>query len=103
MDATPGQMKVKVNVSNTGKMDGDDVVQVYVRKVSPRTEHHPRYTLAGFKRISLKKEKRKEVVLALDDMAFMELDDNGQKVIGKGSYELFVGADSKEIVKFKID
>lgn len=103
MDATPGQIKVKVNVSNTGKMDGDDVVQVYVRKVSPRTEHHPRYTLAGFKRISLKKEERKEVVLALDDMAFMELDDNGQKVIGKGSYELFVGADSKKIVKFKID
>ena len=36
-------------------------------------------------------------------MAFMELDDNGQKVIGKGSYELFVGTDRKEIVKFDID
>lgn len=80
-------------------MDGDEVVQIYVQKVSPRSEHTPRYTLAGFKRISLKKGEN----LAVDDMAFMELDDNGQKVIGKGSYELFVGANNKEIVKFDVD
>ena len=84
-------------------MDGDEVVQIYVQKVSPRSEHTPRYTLAGFKRISLKKGEKKEIILAVDDMAFMELDDNGQKVIGKGSYELFVGANNKEIVKFDVD
>lgn len=100
---TPGQMKAKVTVANTGKMDGEEVIQLYVRKIAPESEHAPLYTLAGYQRIFLKNGETKDVSISLDDMAFMELDSNGQKVIGKGDYELFAGADRNNVVKIKIN
>ena len=55
-------LKVSAEVQNTGKMDGDEVVELYVKLLDAKVPV-PNYSLQGFKRIFLKSgEKRIETV-----------------------------------------
>jgi len=59
-----GETKVSVDVTNAGKVRGDEVVQLYIRdEVSSVTR--PVKELRGFRRISLKPGETKTVELAL--------------------------------------
>lgn len=63
-----------VKVTNTGKRDGDEVVQLYVsHSKQGTTERMPLCALKGFKRISLKKGESKIVsfVLSPEDLALV--------------------------------
>ena len=53
------EVVVSVNVKNSGELDGEEVVQLYVKDVESTT-WMPHKQLRGFKRISLKKEGRKK-------------------------------------------
>jgi beta-glucosidase len=48
-----GKLTVSVKVTNSGKLNGDEVVQLYVSQQNPNI-HAPLKALKGFKRISLK-------------------------------------------------
>ena len=72
--------RVTVDVQNTGKMAGDEVVQVYV-KHQPAATGEPLKTLAGFTRISLAPGQTRSVQLVLDPRQFP----------APGTYEITVG------------
>jgi beta-glucosidase len=78
---------VTVSVRNTGKRDGDEVVQLYVAK--PGDTANP--TLAGFTRIHLKAGEQRQVSLPLDARALSQVDAQGVRKVVPGEYRLYLG------------
>ena len=70
--------EVQVTVENTGVMDGDEVVQVYVRNDSPFAPLHP--VLCAFRRVHLRKGEKQVVTLPLAVNAFTVVNDRGERV-----------------------
>lgn len=91
-----GSYTVKVNVTNTGKYAGDEVVQLYVRdKVSSVVTYDSQ--LRGFERVSLKPGETKEVAFTLTPED-LELLDAGMKwTVEPGAFEILIGASSRDI------
>jgi beta-glucosidase len=79
-----------VDVKNTGNMDGDEVVQVYIknRKSLFKT---PRFSLCGFKRISLRRGETQSVSFNIAPEAMRVISDCGERLIIPGELTLYVG------------
>lgn len=69
----PKDNSVECIVKNIGKFDGDEVVQIYIKRENDK--HGIVKELAGFKRIHIKAGKAEKVVIPLSDDIFMEFDD----------------------------
>ena len=69
---------ITVQVKNTGCMDGDAVIQVYVDIDSPDAPIHPR--LCGFKRISVSAGETKEAGIRLDKLTGTVVNMNGERI-----------------------
>jgi beta-glucosidase len=90
-----GSTKVKVDITNTGKREGDEIVQMYIRdKVSSVTR--PVKELKGFKRVSLKPGDTKTVTFEInpDLLAFHDI--NMNFVVEPGEFEIMVGNSSRD-------
>ena len=87
--------KVLVSVTNKGKRDGDEIVQVYLRHAGD-TEG-PLKTLRGFKRVSIKAGETKQVEIDMPRESFETWDNttNTMRVVG-GEYHLMVGNSSSD-------
>ena len=86
-----GQVNVSVNVSNTGAVDADEVVQLYITKLNRGVED-PISSLKAFERISLNSGESKTVRFTLSEDAFSEYDKNGDLQLEKGNYNIIVGS-----------
>ena len=82
--------EVSVTAANTGKVDTDEVVQVYVKDLKSPYEV-TNYRLCGFQRVSLKAGESRTVRLPLDKNAFTLVNDAGERVPGSGKYRLWTG------------
>lgn len=81
--------KVIVKVKNHGKVDTDDVVQVYIK--DKKSEFAPTNNkLCGFKRIHLKAGEEKTIELVLDSDTYTVVNDKGERIAGSGEYEFVV-------------
>ncbi|MCR5522774.1 MAG: glycoside hydrolase family 3 C-terminal domain-containing protein [Clostridia bacterium] len=89
-------VKVSVTVKNTGKYDGDEVVQIYVEDCESSVVT-PDILLKAFKRVSLRAGESMEVVLKLDNKAFSLVNVNYEKVIEPGDFIIYAGASSREL------
>jgi beta-glucosidase len=92
-----GSISVNVEVENTGKRDGDEVVQLYVRHINSQVSR-PAQELKGFQRINLKAGERKTVSIPLDAkrLAYWDISKNDWQV-ESDSIEVRVGASSADI------
>jgi beta-glucosidase len=88
-------VNVTVEVSNTGKVDSDEVVQLYVAK--PGDAANP--TLAGVQHVHLKAGEHAQVRLALDARALSQVDAQGVRKVAPGSYTLHLGGGQPRYVK----
>ncbi|WP_158843863.1 glycoside hydrolase family 3 protein [Algibacter sp. L1A34] len=96
------QVTAVLDVKNTGAMDGDDVVQLYVSNLDSEV-YQPIRQLKAFKRVSIEKGKTKKVALnfSMDDMTWWDV--KKQKyVMNPGRYEIQIGKSSAEIVAKQI-
>jgi len=84
------KVSVKVTVTNTGKMEGDEVVQLYLTDEKASTPR-PIRQLEGFQRINLKPGESKEVVINLDPRQFSNINNKDKRVIEPGYFTLSVG------------
>lgn len=95
--------KVRIEVANTGKRDGVEIVQVYMRNVSDK--EGPVKTLRGFSRVVLKAGEGKSVDIDFPRESFECWDaaTNTMRVV-PGKYELMVGTSSmdKDLKKIKV-
>ncbi len=80
-------VKATVDVTNAGKRDGEEVVQLYVAK--PNDPANP--TLAGFARVNLKAGQSKAVSINLDARALSLVDAKGVRKVNPGDYTLHLG------------
>ncbi|HET9279377.1 MAG TPA: glycoside hydrolase family 3 C-terminal domain-containing protein, partial [Flavitalea sp.] len=81
---------VSVRVTNTGKKDGDEVVQLYVMNQNRNTKS-PLKALKGFKRITLKAGESKVVAFELTPQDLSVPDEQGSMQLLKGKIALSVG------------
>lgn len=83
-------VEVSVNVRNTGKRDGEEVVQLYLTHPSS-TRRVPRCALKGFRRISLKKGERKTLHFTLPAEALQTISEQGTPLPPQNMVSIFVG------------
>ena len=90
-------LEVSVHVKNTGRMDGDEVVQLYVRNLATE-QPQPLKSLKGFSRIAITKGESREVRIPLkgEDLRYFDDSKNGF-VVAPGRYEIQIGASSQDI------
>ena len=97
---TPNESVIlTVDVENTGKVDGDEVVQVYVKTPdSPASLQRPIKRLKGFKRVTIPAGQTKTVSIeiACSDLWFWD-SENNKITFDQGKYIFEVGASSKDI------
>ncbi|MCI7044777.1 MAG: glycoside hydrolase family 3 C-terminal domain-containing protein [Prevotella sp.] len=86
---------VTVEVTNTGKRDGDEVVQVYIKRIAD-TEG-PNKTLKAFKRVNLKAGEKKVISIDFKRGNFEGWDPehNVMRVVA-GKYQMMVGNSSRD-------
>ena len=85
--------KVVVKVKNTGKRDGDEVIQLYLTR--PDDKEGPIRTLRGFKRVSIPAGKKVKVEIPISDETFLWWDEASQDMVPQpGNYVLQVGTSS---------
>lgn len=84
-------VQVSTTVKNTGKYDGDEVVQLYISHPKDTYKMMPIRSLKGFKRINLKKGESKEVTFTLHPEDLALVDEQGNLVQEASAIQLFVG------------
>lgn len=103
---TAENLTVSIDVTNTGKMDGDEVVQLYIRDLN-LSENAPAKALKGFQRIHLKKGETKTVQVTVPYQAFSYYNVIDQRFeVKSGKFEILLGNSSatifsKEKIKLK--
>ncbi|MBQ4028221.1 MAG: glycoside hydrolase family 3 C-terminal domain-containing protein, partial [Prevotella sp.] len=86
---------ITVSVTNTGKKDGEETIQVYMRRVND--VNGPLKSLRAFKQVALKAGETKIVKIPIPRKSFETWDEqtNTMRVV-RGKHELMVGTSSKD-------
>ncbi len=87
---TGDNLQISVDVQNTGAIEGDEVVQLYVtnQKASVTV---PIRSLEGINRISLKPNEKKTVSFALAPRQLSVVLENGNRIVEPGGFLISVG------------
>lgn len=93
--AANGTLEISFDLTNIGKYDGTEVVQLYVQDIFGSVTR-PVKELKGFQRVPLKQGEKKTVTFSLpvEELAFWNID--MQKVVEPGEFNLWVGPSSAE-------
>ena len=88
-----GGLRVSVNVKNIGAVTGDEVAQLYIRRVSPSKTVHPLRRLIGFERLhNLTPGQSAEAVFTVNPCDLeIYMEDAGKKMIEPGKYLVYAG------------
>lgn len=88
---TGERIQLTATVTNTGKREGDEVVQLYVSHPQNGNTRVPLRALKGFGRVSLQKGESKTITFTLTPEELALVDDKGNLVQREGTVELFIG------------
>ncbi|HQU81618.1 MAG TPA: glycoside hydrolase family 3 C-terminal domain-containing protein, partial [Pyrinomonadaceae bacterium] len=88
-------LKITVPVSNTGKRDGTEVMQIYVKKTND--QNGPLKTLRGFQKVKVAAGKTNTAAIDLPYKSFEFYDQSKQKTaVMPGEYEIWYGNSSAD-------
>ena len=96
-----------VTVTNTGKIAGDEVVQVYLK--FPAVQGAPLIALRGFQRVHLEPGASQKVHFDLKDRDLGMVTEDGNPIIAQGDYTISIGGGQPDTgahvltVKFRIE
>ena len=94
--------KLMFSLQNTGKREGTEVPQVYIKRVDD--VDGPIKSLKAFKRVSLKAGERQMVSIDLPRTSFEGWDAQTNTIrVAPGTYQVFVGGSSVDAAKTKIE
>jgi beta-glucosidase len=83
-------VKISVDITNSGKVDGDEVVQLYLTDEKASTPR-PIRQLEGFERISFKAGETKTVSFVLNPRQLSIINNKDLRVIEPGWFTISVG------------
>ncbi|WP_188732961.1 glycoside hydrolase family 3 N-terminal domain-containing protein [Oceanobacillus neutriphilus] len=89
-------LQVKITVKNTGKIAGDETVQLYVRDMVGEVVR-PLKELKGFKKIHLKPQEEMDVTFELTEKQLRYYHSDLNYDSDNGKFEVYVGPNSKEV------
>ena len=93
-----GKLTATVTVTNTGKREGTEVVQLYIRDIAGSITR-PVQELKGFERITLKPGESHEVSFTVDPEMLKFYDENLDFVAEPGDFELMVGPNCRDVAR----
>jgi beta-glucosidase len=82
-----GSIQVKVQISNTGSRNGEEVVQLYIARAH-READDPLASLRAFKRVEIAAGKQGEAEFTLDAAAFETVNEKGESLLVPGEYTI---------------
>lgn len=87
---------VHFKITNTGELDGDEVVQLYIKDLFASVAR-PVMELKGFQRVHLKKGETKELSFQItpDLLSMLDLDLN--RIVEPGEFRIMIGASSNDV------
>ncbi|MET0549180.1 MAG: glycoside hydrolase family 3 C-terminal domain-containing protein [Xanthomonas sp.] len=105
--ADDGRLTVQVEVANTGTRAGDEVAQLYVRRLAAASGD-AQQSLRGFQRVRLAPGERRTLAFELDARQALRQYDaaRGSYVVPAGSYEVRIGgssADARVRARFTVE
>ena len=87
---------VSFNLTNTGDMSGDEVVQLYIRDCLSSVTVYEKM-LKGFDRVHLAPGQTRRVEMTLVPYDFSLLDRNMDRIVEPGDFDIMIGASSTDI------
>ncbi len=93
---TDETLKISFNVTNTGNVDGEEVVQVYIKDYFASIVK-PMMELKEFQRIALKAGETKRIEMELGTLAFRTLNPKYEWVVEPGKMRVMVGRSSADL------
>jgi len=93
-----GQLKVSVDLTNSGNYDGAEVVQLYIRDMVGSVTR-PVKELKGFQKIFLKKGETRTVEFTLTEKDLRFYNSNLKLVSEPGDFKVFVGTNSAQTLE----
>ncbi len=93
--AKTGNLNVSVTVKNSGAIDGEETVQLYIRDYAASVVR-PVKELKAFKKLLIKAGETKEVSFTLSEKDLSFYDANGNGVFESGKFSVFVGPNSRD-------
>jgi beta-glucosidase len=97
-----GRATVSVDVTNTGKRAGDEVVQFYIRAEVSRATR-PVMELKGFRRITLAPGELRTVTFEVGPEQLSYYGPNLKRVVEPGRFRLMVGGSSADVKSVALD
>lgn len=91
-----GEITASVTVTNTGKVEGKEVVQLYIRDIVGSVTR-PVKELKGFEKISLKAGESKTVSFKISPELLKFYNYDLQYVFEPGDFDVMIGGDSKDV------
>jgi beta-glucosidase len=93
---TNGQVLISVDVRNTGNMEGEEIVQLYIGYKNSSVDR-PVKELKGVGKISLEPDDVKTVSIKLDvkDLAYYDVESRSW-IVEKIKYSVYIGSSSRE-------
>ncbi len=87
----------KIDIRNTGKMAGAEVLQVYVKPINPKVMR-PEKELKAFKKVFLKQGEKQTISFELNADAFAYYNAETKKwQVDAGQYQILIGTSSQDI------
>lgn len=88
---------LSLNITNSGKVFGKEVLQVYIRDIKS-SEERPLKELKAFQKVALKSGETKNIQFTLPADAFSFFSEKKNKwIIESGDFEIWIGSSSKDI------
>jgi beta-glucosidase len=95
--AAAGTINVRVDVENTSKRAGDEVVQVYASYEKSKVEH-PRLQLVAFRRVTIASQQKLQMELPVSTATFAYWDAAAHRfLVEPGTVKLMVGSSSTDL------
>jgi beta-glucosidase len=91
-------LQVRVTVKNSGKVDGEEVVQLYIRDITASIVR-PVKELKAFQKVFLKAGETKEISFVLTGKDLSFYDGEGNTRLENGAFKIMVGGDSKNVLE----
>lgn len=92
-----GEISVYVDVQNTGKKEGEEVVQLYVNDLLSSVAT-PVISLKDYRRIHLLPREKKTVFFKLNSKVFYLINKDGNAIFEPGWMNIMIGKNSKELL-----
>ena len=93
-----GEIELSVEVSNIGKFDGEEVVQLYIRDLVGSITR-PVKELKGFEKIAIKAGEKKTVTFIINAETLQFYTANKKWEVEPGDFNIWIGGDSNAPLK----